>query len=230
MSWKKADYEDYPRTRAADDFWGQVRRTVHGVPVDEGQIQMIVNAIFAALQLRPDDAVLDLACGNGALSRYLYEHCASLLGVDFSEYLISVAKANFENEPDYLYRCDDAAHYVSTESDPTRFTKVVCYGSFPYFPAEDARSALLGLRERFSNVERVFIGNLPDRDLADVFYGAGLPGAEVLDDHTEAIGIWRSRPQMSELAAACGWRASFTNMPTDFYAGHYRYDVLLSPA
>lgn len=227
---KKSDYKYYPRTLPADDFWGQVRRTVHGVPVSEDQIELIVKTILAGMELVQSDVVLDLACGNGALSRYLYGHCASLVGVDFSEYLISVAKQNFEQSPRYVYVCDDAADYVGSAEDPGRFTKVLCYGSFAFFSPQTAESVLSGLRSRFPNVERVFVGNAPDRDLAHLFYEDGLPGAEVLDDHTEQIGIWRSEAQMAKLAGDCGWRASFTRMPSEFYARDYRYDVVLTPA
>src|SRR5579863_960600 len=226
---KKSDYKHYPRTLAPDDFWGQVRRTVRGQPVGEEQIKMIVGAILAALALQPADVVLDLACGNGALSRYLYDRCAALLGVDVSEFLISVAKENFEDPPRFVYRCDDAGEYVNQEADPDRFTKVLCYGSFSFFPPETAEGVLGGLRRRFTNVERVFIGNLPDRDLAALFYGDDVPGSAVLDDHTEQIGTWRSRRQMTELAQRCGWNVEFTTMPPDFFSP-YRYDVLLTPA
>jgi SAM-dependent methyltransferase len=226
---KKSDYKHYPRTLAADDFWGQVRRTVNGKPVGEDQIAMITDAILAGLQLRSDDVLLDLACGNGALSSRLYEHCGALLGVDFSEYLISVAEDNFQQPPRYVYRCQDAAYYTQAEPEPERFTKALCYGSFSFFPSESSEIVLTQLRERFVNVERVFIGNLPDRDLAHLFYRQGVPAAAVLDDHTEQIGTWRSRQDMTALARLCGWNASFSTMPSEFFSD-YRYDVLLTPA
>ena len=94
-TYQKFDYDENARTRAADDFWGQVKRTVHGVPVSDEQIKMIVDTIRSALDLKPDDTLLDIACGNGALSHLLFDSCSGCLGVDLSEHLISVAKANF---------------------------------------------------------------------------------------------------------------------------------------
>lgn len=226
---KKSDYKYYPRTLAADDFWGQVRRTVNGEPVGDEQISMITGAILRGLQLESDDVLLDLACGNGALSSRLYEHCAALLGVDFSEFLISVAENNFQQLPRYVYQCDDAAHYVETEPEPERFTKALCYGSFSFFPPESSETVLTQLRERFVNVERIFVGNLPDRDLAHLFYRQGVPEQALLDDHTEQIGTWRSRREFTELARLCGWNASFSTMPVEFFSD-YRYDVVLTPA
>ena len=82
--WPKSDYKHYPKTLAPDDLWGQVRRTIHGKPVSEEQIAMIVAAIRERLALAPDDVLLDLACGNGALGSYLVDACASMFGVGTS--------------------------------------------------------------------------------------------------------------------------------------------------
>jgi len=45
------DYDSHARTRPRDDFWGQVRRTVHGQPVTEAQVGMIVGAAADLLAL-----------------------------------------------------------------------------------------------------------------------------------------------------------------------------------
>ncbi|MDP9045498.1 MAG: class I SAM-dependent methyltransferase [Pseudomonadota bacterium] len=229
-SFPKSDYKDYPRTLAADDLWGQVRRTVNGKPVSEDQIELIVAAIRAGLALRPADRVLDLACGNGALSRYFFDDCASLHGVDFSAYLIEVAQRHFERPPRFAFTLGDAAGYVSSEPDPTRFDKVLCYGSFPFFSEADGATVLRELHRRFVNVQRVFIGNLPDRDRADRFYPAGTDYTAALDDPAAAIGLWRTADDWRTLAAAHGWRASIHHMPQAFYAAHYRFDVVLDRA
>jgi SAM-dependent methyltransferase len=229
-SFPKSDYKEYPKTLAPDDFWGQVRRTVHGKPVPEEQIAMIVRSIRENLELHSEDRVLDLACGNGALSRYLFADCGALLGVDYSEFLIGVAKANFERLPDYAFTCLDAASYVESEPEPARFTKALCYGSFSYFPAADAERVLRGLRTRFASLRTLYLGNLPDRALAAKFYTQALPPESELDDHAAQIGIWRSQEQLRALAARTGWRARFLRMPADFFGAHYRYDAILEPA
>src|SRR5687768_4849570 len=114
-------HKEYPKSVAPDDFWGQVRRTVNGKPVSQEHIDMIVAGIRAGLQLQPKDCLLDLACGNGALSRYFFSECAGFLGVDFSEYLISVAQKNFAR-PDYEFTVADVAAYTRSEPHPERFT------------------------------------------------------------------------------------------------------------
>ena len=153
----ESDFKEYPKTLAPDDFWGQIKRSVNGQPVSEEQIQLIVATIKDALAFQPGDRLLDLACGNGALSRYFFDDCAEVYGVDYSEVLIEVAKRYFEQLPLRRFDLADVGEYIVAETDPARFTKVLCYGSFPYFPEATARLVLTRLCRDYSQVERVFI-------------------------------------------------------------------------
>ncbi|GLQ93200.1 class I SAM-dependent methyltransferase [Dyella acidisoli] len=229
MNFPKSDYKEYPKTLPPDDFWGQVRRTVHGKPIPENQIQLIVEAIKSGLDFCNNDCLLDIACGNGALSQLLFHDIAEFLGVDNSEYLISVALANFGKPPEFNFSLSDAAEYIQTEQNPDRFTKALCYGSFSYFTTQDARTVLQGLSERFTKVKKLYIGNLPDKARAQAFYPAGKDYAEELVDHASQIGIWRSKEDMEQLAAETGWSIRFKHMPDDFFAAHYRFDAILEP-
>lgn len=223
----ESDFKEHPKTVAPDDFWGQIKRTVNGKPVSQEQIDLIVETIRRALTLQPGDQLLDLACGNGALSRYFFSSCESFLGVDFSEYLIKIAKENFERSS-CEFHLADVGRYVLEEERPERFTKVLCYGSYPYFPEEMARLVLKTLRDRFVRVEKIFIGNLPDIDRASDFFTDGRDHSAELKDSGSKIGIWRSEEEFIALAEECGWDAQLQRMPGDFYAAHYRYDALLS--
>lgn len=226
--YKRFDHNEHAKSRPTDDFWGQIRRTVQGEPVSDEQIRMIVDAIHAALQLKKGDVLLDLACGNGALSQLLFDSIAAYLGVDFSEHLIKVAKNNFEKLPDYRFVTQGAAEYVREEAHPGKFTKVLCYGSFSYFPAADAAEVLRALHDKFTNVQSVFIGNLPDRERAALFYKIKPASAEEMSDSSSQIGIWRTQKEFAQLAADAGWKSKFSVMPAEYYAGYYRYDVLLT--
>lgn len=228
LPYQKFDHDEYARTRAPEDFWGQIRRTVQGEPVSDEQIKMIVGAIKRGLGMQSDDVLLDLACGNGALSHFLFDSCGEYLGVDLSEYLISVAKKNFEALPHYRFMEQGAAEYVRLESQPERFSKVLCYGSFSYFPADDAAEVLRLLFEKFNNVQTFYIGNLPDKERAAEFYKEKQPSADELSDSTSQIGIWRTRNEFAQLACDAGWKVQFLTMSAEFYASYYRYDALLS--
>ncbi|KVM60357.1 hypothetical protein WJ58_06285 [Burkholderia ubonensis] len=221
------DYDTHARNCAPDDFWGQVKRTVHGKPVSDEQIELIVAEIKRRLALTPEDVVLDLACGNGALSHRLVDSCAGLAGVDISEYLIGVAKQHFEAAPRVTFAAAGVADFLQDEPAPQRFTKVLCYGSFMYFSDADARATLQLVGERFANVQSIYIGNLPDRDRVSAFYSSREPKPGELDDPQAQIGIWRSRDEFAAMAADAGWETTFSSMPEGFYSRHYRYDALL---
>jgi cyclopropane fatty-acyl-phospholipid synthase-like methyltransferase len=226
-TYMKFDHDAHARSRPLDDFWGQIRRTVNGAPVSDEQIKLIVDTIRSALNLQPDDTLLDIACGNGALSHLLFDSCTRYLGVDLSEHLISVAKANFEAQPNYQFVEQGAAEYVRSESRPERFSKSLCYGSFPYFSAADAAEVLCTLHDKFTNVQAVFIGNLPDKERAGEFYKRA-PNTDELADCCSQIGVWRTRSEFAKLARDAGWHVKFSTMPDGFYASYYRYDALLS--
>jgi cyclopropane fatty-acyl-phospholipid synthase-like methyltransferase len=228
MSSKDYIHKEFPKTCDPEDFFGQVKRTINGKPVPQEQIDMIVSSIDTHLGLAPQDALLDIGCGNGALSVLFFDKIAYFTGVDFSEYLIEVAKKHFEKAPDYLFHLSDAVEFLEKLTPVERYTKALCYGVFSYFTPEMAQQALGLLHTRYPNLARVYIGNLPDKDRAKAFFYEGIDYQPLLHDAQSAIGYWRSQEEFAELADGCGWACQFIQMPEGFYAAHYRYDVLLT--
>lgn len=229
MKEQKKDYihKEYPKTKDPKDFWGQIKRTINGQPVGEEQIMMIVDSVSNALKFDKNDVLLDLGCGNGALTRYFYDKVARSVGVDFSEYLIQVAKDNFENIPNNVYFEGDALNFVVNYSKKEEVTKALCYGVFSYFDKLSAEKLLAELSQNYSNLQSIYIGNVPDRDKADKFYYKDIDYANMLDDNQSSIGIWRSRIEFEKLGNATGWKCVFIEMPEKFYGAHYRFDVIL---
>lgn len=220
-------YKKHPLTCDPDDLWGQVRRTVNGRPVSEAQIQAIVDAVRAGLELQPNDVLLDLCCGNGALSDRVFSLCAGGVGVDFSPPLIETAHARFEVPGVREYVLDTVDHWVVHAAQPERFTVALCYGSFSYLDAVAAEVVLRSLWARFSGIHRLFIGNLPDLESREQLVGGRpwAPGDE--HRHDTQFGIMRSRAGFGALAASCGWDAEFRSMGAGFFAAGLRYDAVL---
>jgi cyclopropane fatty-acyl-phospholipid synthase-like methyltransferase len=220
-------YKEHPKTCAPDDFWGQVKRTVNGQPVSEAQIEMIVKTICAGLSLKSDDRLLDLCCGNGALTDRIFDQCAGGLGIDFSEKLIEIAHKYFQSQPRKVYKLHDVVDYARAETKPDGFSKILCYGSFSFLEEKRAEDLLRGCFETFSNASIMFIGNYPDKArIKNFFTGTSyVPGVEKEPD--SPIGIWRTKEEFEELAERAGWTATFSTMPNSFYASNYRFDVIL---
>jgi SAM-dependent methyltransferase len=222
------EYNEYPKSLPPDDFWGQVRRTRYGKPISDEELAIIVEAIKRALDLRHGDVLLDMACGNGALSSLLFGSCRGFVGVDASEYLIEVAKANFEQLPEFEFVFRDAAQFVWEEPEPLRFTKALCYAGFQYLPRVTAERALVGLSERFTNMDTVVLGNLPDKERAHVFFGSQTGFEDILSEPTSQIGVWWSEDELREFATAAGWQTSITRMPEEIFNANYRFDARLT--
>lgn len=224
------DYTVRAESCAPDDFWGQVRRTINGKPVPQEQIDMIVDAIDNSLDFEADDVLLDIGCGNGALTRYFFDKCAASVGVDRSSFLTDVANNNFAITGKHEFVCSDAVGYVDTVSDPERFTKVMCYGVFSFFSEIEAKKLLSIMSKRFPNIKTFFIGNVRDLDCADKFFTKNTNSDIDVKDHTSTMGIWRTREEMTDLVMSTGWEVNFKKMPDSFYASEYYYDVVLNLA
>lgn len=222
-------YDDYARTCDPADLLGQVRRTVGGEAVDQCQVDMMVQAVLTYLDLRSDDVVLDLCCGNGLLTHQVFERSAGGVGVDMGEYLISVARKNFEQSPTRTYVVADVESFVDDEPEPQRFTKGLCYASLAYLSDGTAGNVLAALRRRFSGITRVVLGNLPDKAMAHEFFGPERYVEGIEEDNETVLGRWRTKTEVKALAEAAGWKVAFATMPEGYYAASYRYDAILTP-
>lgn len=225
----KWDYEEYPKTLARDDFWGQVRRTIMGRRITEEEMTTLVDHVRDLLELRPGDVLLDIACGNGALSARLFDRCAGYAGVDRSAYLIEIAKEYFERPPRYLFFHGDAAEFAASVQRPESFTKILCFSVLQYLPA-GAVDGLMGVvSERFPNAHRFVLGELPERDRAKRFFHEGYTNGD-LEEHQSQIGRWWSTEEVSDLAARFGWDVAIARMPEDYFGAKYRFDAILTRA
>ena len=220
-------YEQYPKTLARDDFWGQVRRTVMGRRITEEEVSSLVDHLRELLELRPRDVLLDLGCGNGALSARLFDGCAGYAGVDLSTYLIEIAKAYFERPPSHVFFHGDAAEFAASVERPESFTKVLCYGTFQYLPAAAVSGLLRTVFERFPRADRFVLGNLPDADKARHFFNEGYTDRD-LEDHQSQIGRWWSTEELRALGGTFGWEVGTVRMPQDFFSANYRFDAILT--
>ena len=222
------DHDKFAQLCSKEDFWGQIRRTVNGRPVDDIQIRMITEVITRQLQLNAQDNIIDLCCGNGALSNsYLYK-TRKILGIDGSKHLIKIANQFFQKNCKLDFVCGDALDVLKSIRNPDQFTKVLCYGSFSYFDDALAKSILGKLSKDFSNVSIIFLGNLPDIKKSTEFFTRKMPPLSDLKLHTTSIGVWRSEEQIFDLCVKSGWNAHFSRMPDDFYGSHFRFDCTLT--
>jgi cyclopropane fatty-acyl-phospholipid synthase-like methyltransferase len=226
---KNKDYlhKEFPKTCHPKDFFGQVKRTVNGKAISDSEIQLIVETIKAKLELNSYDFLFDLGCGNSALSSMLFKNIGGYLGIDFSEYLVKIAKENFE-KPGFKIELAEGVEYLQKIKINKKVTKVLCYGVFSYFNSYDANIILSQIKLKFPNVRKILIGNIPDKNRAQNFYYKNINHKDQLDDNTTNIGKWWSLNEFKLMANQNKYNFDYYIMPNSFYASHYRYDVVLT--
>lgn len=220
-------HKEYPKSCDPNDFFVQVKRTVNGKPVSQEQINMIVDSIMNGLQLKSNDVMFDLGCGNGALSMLMFSFMKKYHGIDFSEFLVEVAKKNFEKQ-DFTFEIAEANSYMNEVASNPEYTKALCYGVFSYFDRNMAENILRKIFNKFTNISRFYIGNIPDKNRVDKFFYKGIDYTKLIHDTQSAIGIWWTEDEFRELASKTGWNVEFIHMPANFYSAHYRFDLVLS--
>lgn len=223
MNGSKYDYMQRPQQFDRTDFWRQVRRTINGQPVDEIQIKFIVDQILSVLDLQPTDHLMDIGCGNGALTSYLEPYVAKLHGMDHSEYLIEIALEYFSSEKS-TFELKNIENAIGLNKYK-EFNKVLIYG-VSSFLSDDTLQKLLTWYFNDNN-RSMMLGNIRDREYASKFYGRN-PSAIELDDISSSMGKWRERTWFENLANEQGIVVSFFKMPNEFYASEYYFDVLFS--
>lgn len=220
-------HKEFPKQFARDEFWAQIKRTVNGQPVTEREIELIVSQIKRHLKLTPRSHLLDLGCGNGALAARLFPDLDQYTGVDFSPYLLGVAREFFHSGPRIRYIEADVRAFIATSPPDPAVDRVLIYGCLSYLSRSDVRHLLGHIHHRWPKVEIVFIGNVPDTGSASAFFNARNVDKYELDNPQTPIGVWWTPTTLVSLAESAGFKAECLKMPPEFYGHAYRFDIVL---
>lgn len=100
---------------------------------------LLLPSIERLLALKSGECVLDVACGNGQLSRWMSERGARVVGIDLSERLIEIARAKSSPGGEKIdYRVVDASDASALRQlGPTSYDAIVCNMALMDMPAID---------------------------------------------------------------------------------------------
>lgn len=158
------------------DYWAYLFRVTHreSIPgIDEYDDQLI-DFLVAALELRPNDELLDLACGSGVHSIRLGKNGFGVTGVDISPSLVAYA-----NELAREHQLENVAFVVGDMREP---------------PCEAACDAVTILSQSFG-----FFGPEDDMTVLRAIRTALRPGGRFLLDLNEPDTLRETRRRWQEL-------------------------------
>ena len=226
--WKRW-WNEAPTTRADDDDFGQVGRTVQGRPTGEPDLVATADAILAGLVLDGSETVLDICCGNGMISQRIAAHCKHLIGTDYSEPLVRLATKRHPAPNTRYVVCDATeldAEAISSEAIDAAYMAF----AFQYFDAERATILLRRLKHLASRPFRLFLEGIADKERLFSFYNTPERAAEYhrrKAEGTEAIGEWWDARSLIEVSKAEGYSCRPIAQDPSRVNAHYRFDALL---
>lgn len=214
----------YPLIVDRRDYWKQVKRTVNGNEVADKDINTIINNVRKNLDLNKSDSLLDLGCGNGKLASYFFKNINKYHGIDFSDYLLKIAKEDFYLKNKTTFQKLNLRHNYNQIKNAKIYNKVLCYGAFSYFGKKSGKSIIevLGSKE---NITSMYLGNIPNIKYSKEFFSNRNIVFYDLNDETSPIGVWWDFEELELYLRNEGFYTKKVTMPSDFYASKYRFDI-----
>ncbi len=208
------------------DMCVQVGRTINSQPLADDEIAAILEDIESKIELRADDEVLEMCCGNGIITRHLAPQCRQIVANDVSCELL--AKIDFAEFPNVVPLEQDARLLSFPDES---FDKVLLYAGLQYF---SERETIVLFRSVMNWLRRggVFlVGDIPNRDriwnyfCRDQWRDAYFRGLEA---GQPIIGSWFGPSWFEKLGQYLGCQdiealPQHHSMPF----AHYRFDVKL---
>lgn len=189
-----------------------------------------IREIAGALNLGPDDHLLDVGCGTGIVALTLSPFVRSIHGLDISPRMIERARRNAEGFGNVEF---SEGSILDLSAAPGPFTKVLSYSVLQYLPGE-------------AEVARAFAalaGVLPPGGVA--LYAANPDPAHRAEYEAVAVehcqdeaerkrtletidaALWVGPERMVELAAQAGLSARALPIHRQIWQHFYMYDLVL---
>lgn len=225
--WKKY-WNSFPNEFDGESFFEQVGKTVKRKPISEEQLKEIISGIISNLDLKPEDSVLDLCCGNGLITKSISGYCASITGLDYSERLIEIAtKHNGGSNIEYIY---GDVNNLEAFLKGKNFSKAYMYEALQHFTPGQFEGLLKNLKKVMGNDFIILVGSIPDKALKWNFYNTirrKLSCLWKVLKNDEAIGTWWERDFIADVCKKNGLKIRFLSQNKVLHTSHYRFDVCI---
>lgn len=201
---------------------GRISRHGKSLPLTE-----LANYIVQKIDLNPNDKLLDVCCGNGALSWLLAQNVGEFTGVDLSAKQIERARQMY---PEGNWQQLAAENLGALNK---RYNKITLNFSFQYFTSNrQAMAVLRAMRLCASDDAQLLITDIPDVNFWHLYYPNTKSRLRWLFQKLtgkESMGKFWQQQKLAELCQKAGFEAVFIQQPDHFPYAWYRFDCLLRP-
>ena len=229
MDWKKFWNEKGEQ----ENPFAQVARIGGTLQQDEEIIDEIVEHIVKVLELKSDDVLLDVCCGNGLLTSKLAKYCKKVVGIDISDVLINHAKNNF---PEIEFICADVLELNASTicKQHLSFDKINLYFSFQYFESFDkGKKVIENLLPFVKKDGKIFLGDIPDSIKFFEYYNTPLRIIQLVKQtlqHKNTMGKFWSENELKLICEQLNIKGKKLTQPDYLPYANYRMDWLITPS
>jgi cyclopropane fatty-acyl-phospholipid synthase-like methyltransferase len=217
-----------------NDLLFQVGSTVAGKPISKEQFDTLINSISTGLNLKPDDTLLEICCGNGVNTFELAKKVKEVVGVDSSAPYLQNAKT-YKNSSNIEYILADALEIKNALHQlkkVQKFNKILLYSSLAYFKPQELIAILKGIDPFIVDDAAFLIGSILDKGKKWNFYNTTRRKLnyfiyKILGKDL-GVGRWWSRKEIEKIAGDNGYTTRFLEQPSIMHTAHYRVDALLT--
>lgn len=226
-------WDKYPKRAGEQELFRQAGKTVGGVPITQRQFRALVDSVRENLEIKEDDCVLDLCCGNGLITKELAKECKFVMGIDFSAPLIEVAKKrSLRDNVKYVYM--DVRRIGELSASYRRyFSKVLCYEALAFFDLKDFDEILKNILVLSAEGPIILFGSVLDKERLWNFFNTFqrkifyLVKIRLLRKEV-GLGRWWKRDEIEMMCKKHNLYPTISYQPDILHTSHYRFDVRIT--
>lgn len=208
------------------DEMQQVGRVQSGKAMPQELLIKIAGNIAFNLQITSNDKLLDVCCGNGALTYKIAVQCKSITGIDFCEKQIATAKLSFTSN-NIKYVQADALNFNLNQ----KFDKIYLYFSFQYFETTgEGQRVIENCLRHLGKGGMLFIGDIPDAKKWLAYYNTPVKIARIL--YHKLVGrdimgkFWKEK-ELQKICKNLNVKGKLLKQESWQPYAYYRFDFLI---
>lgn len=191
-----------------DDLFFEVGKTVDQRPISKSAFKQSIELIASDLDLKSNDILLELCCGNGLMSLPLASLVSRVYAVDFAHHLINNAR-RFRPAPNIDYVCADAVSYMTGLATDRSYipSKILLGDALCYFEPDSLGHILKVATELTDDKVAFLASGVPSDELKWNFYNTPerirrYEENQQLEGNTnDGIGRWWREEELQSIAS-----------------------------